>query len=154
MSSASTRAPSGVWFFDASTVATRQTGRFFKNPLAQPFSAESWSPDGKLIAGSLLDVGGSPRAVAVWEVATGTVRLIDVSLPSAAEFAIAGWLPDSRKFLARSGNGLALVDSATGKWTAVSVPDGSKYQLASTGRTLMIERATVDADVWLMEIRR
>ena len=37
MSSASTRPPTGVWFFDASTTATRQTARFFKNPLPQPF---------------------------------------------------------------------------------------------------------------------
>ena len=153
MSSASTRPPTGLWIFDASTTATRQTARFFKNPLPQPFSAESWSPDGRLVAGSLLDVGGNPRTVAVWEVATGTVRPLNVSLPTATEFAVAGWLPDSRRFLARSGNALALVDSTTGKWTAVSVPDGSKYYLAGAGRTLMIERATVDADVWLMELK-
>ena len=66
----------------------------------------------------------------------------------------AGWLPDSRRLLARSGNGLALVDSTTNTWTTVSVPTGSKYYLAGAGRTLMVERATVDADVWLMEIRR
>jgi Tol biopolymer transport system component len=154
MSSASTRPPSGVWIFDASTMATRQTAKFFKNPLPQPFSAESWSPDGKLIAGSLLDVGGNPRTVAVWEVSTGTVRPLNVPLPAFVEFTVAGWFPDSRRLLVRSGNGLALVDSATGTWTAVSVPSGSKYYLAGAGRALMVERATVDADVWLMEIKR
>jgi Tol biopolymer transport system component len=154
MSSASTRPPSGVWIFDASTMATRQTAKFFKNPLPQPFSAESWSPDGKLIAGSLLDVGGNPRTVAVWEVSTGTVRPLNVPLPAFVEFAVAGWFPDSRRLLVRSGNGLALVDSTTGTSTAVSVPSGSKYYLAGAARALMVERATVDADVWLMEIKR
>lgn len=80
MSSASTRPPTGLWIFDASTMATRETAKFFKNPLPQPFSAESWSPDGKLVAGSLLDTGGNPRTLAVWEVATGTVRSLNVLL--------------------------------------------------------------------------
>ena len=126
MSSASTRPPTGVWIFDASTTATRQTARFFKNPLPQPFLAESWSPDGKLIAGSLMDVGGNPRTVAVWEVATGSVRPLNGLLPMSAEFAVAGWLPDSRRFLSRSLDTPVIVDSTTGKWTAVSVPSGTQ----------------------------
>jgi hypothetical protein len=87
-------------------------------------------------------------------VSTGTVRPLNVPLPAFVEFTVAGWFPDSRRLLVRSGNGLALVDSATGTWTAVSVPSGSKYYLAGAGRALMVERATVDADVWLMEIKR
>ena len=154
MSSASTRPPTGVWIFDASATATRQTARFFKNPLSQPFLAESWSPDGKLIAGSLMDVGGNPRTVAVWEVATGSVRPLNGLLPMSAQFAVAGWLPDSRRFLSRSLDTPVIVDSTTGKWTAVSVPSGTKYYLAGAGRTLMVERATLDADVWLMEIKQ
>ena len=154
MSSASNRPPYGVWFFDASTMATRQNARFFKSPLPQPFLAESWSPDGKLIAGSLMDVGGIPRTVAVWEVATGSVRPLNGLLPMSAEFAVAGWLPDSRRFLTRSLNAPVLADTTTGKWTAVSVPSGTKYHLAGAGRTLMVERATLDADIWLMEIKQ
>jgi WD40 repeat protein len=155
MSSASTRPPTGLWIFDASTMATGETAKFFKNPLPQPFSAESWSPDGKLVAGSLLDTGGNPRTLAVWEVATGTVRSLNVLLPVTNDyFAVAGWLPDSQRFLARSGKTLALVDSTTGRWTAVGVSDGTKYGLAKAGRTLMVERQTLDADVWLMEISR
>ena len=145
----------GLWIFDASTTATRETAKFFKNPRPQPFSAESWSPDGKLVAGSLLDNGGNPRRLAVWEVATGTVRPLDVSLPVTNDyFAVAGWLPDSRRFLARSGQMLALVDSTTGRSTAVAGSAGTKYGLANAGRTVMIERQTLDADVWLMELRR
>ena len=34
----------------------------------------------------------------------------------------------------------------------VRVP--TKYHLAGGGRTLRVERATVDADVWLMEIKQ
>jgi WD40 repeat protein len=136
-------------------MATRETAKFFKNPLPQPFSAESWSPDGKLVAGSLLDTGGNPRTLAVWDVATGTVRSLNVLLPVTNDyFAVAGWLPDSQRFLARSGKTLALVDSTTGRWTAVGVSDGTKYGLAKAGRTLMVERQTLDADVWLMEISR
>ena len=155
LANASTRPPTGLWIFDSSTMTNRQTAKFFKDPLPQPFSAESWSPDGKLVAGSLLDVGGSPRTVAVWELATGTVRPVNVSLPLSVDyFVIAGWLPDSRRFFARSGSALALVDSQTGKWTAVSAPSGSRYRLVGAGPNMMIEREIFDADVWLMEIKQ
>lgn len=102
-----------------------------------------------------MDVGGNPRTLAVWEVATGIVRPLNVLLPAANDyFAVAGWLPDSKRFLARAGRTLALVDSTTGRWTPAGVPDGTKYGLASAGRIVMVERQTLDADVWLMEIRR
>lgn len=155
VTTSSTRPPTGMWVFDPATLATRQTATFVKNALPQAFSAEVWSPDGTLVAGALLDGGGAPQKVAVWEMATGTVRPLDVPLPSIWEsfFVIGGWLPDSRRFLAVSTNGLALVDSGTGQSTPVAVRPGAAFALANGGRTLMVERVLYDADVWLMERR-
>jgi len=153
---ASTRPPTGMWFFDPSRLATRQTATFVKNPLPQAFSAEIWSPDGKLIAGSLLGADGAPRAIALWDVANGNVRALNVPLPSAAPFfyVVAGWLPDSRRFLAFVGNEIAIVDSVSGQSTPVQARAGYRYHLVGGGRTLMVERLLYDADVWLMEIKR
>ena len=155
VTASSTRPPAGLWVFDPSTMATRETAKFFKSPLPQPFSAESWSPDGKLVAGALLDAGGAPQKIALWDMATGTVRPLDVPLPSIWEsfFVIGGWLPDSRRFLAISTNGLALVDSVTGKSSPVAVRPGALFALVNGGRSLLVERVLYDADVWLMERR-
>jgi len=140
----------------SSRLATRQTATFVKNPLPQAFSAEIWSPDGKLIAGSLLGADGAPRAIALWDVANGNVRALNVPLPSAAPFfyVVAGWLPDSRRFLAFVGDEIAIVDSVSGQSTPVQARAGYRYHLVGGGRTLMVERLLYDADVWLMEIKR
>ena len=59
--------------------ASRQ--RSSRTPVPRSFSAESWSPDGTLIAGSMLDSAGAPRTAGVLDVATGRVRVIDVPGP-------------------------------------------------------------------------
>jgi eukaryotic-like serine/threonine-protein kinase len=152
----SARPPFGTLIFDLASLATRQSATFVKNPLPETFSAESWSPDGTLIAGSMLDSAGTPRTAGVLDVATGRVRVIDVPGPKYQYgSAVAGWLPDSRRFLFASGIGLALVDSSAGTWTPVPVPltAGNRYRLTPDGRSLMMERSVLDADIWLMEIR-
>jgi TolB protein len=155
VTTSSTRPPTGLWVFDALTTATRQTATFFKNPLPQAFAADSWSPDGKLLAGALLDGAGAPQRVALWDIATGTVRSLDVRPPPTYEsfFLTGGWLPDSRRFLAVSTNGLTLVDSVTGQSSPIAVRPGAGFALANGGRTLMVERVLYDADIWLMERR-
>jgi len=152
----STRPPFGLWFFDPSTLATRQTATFVEASAGKSFSPEWWSPDRRLVAGSLLDGAGNPERLAVWDVAARAARPLQVLTPSSGQFnyVIAGWLPDSRRFLAVSETGLVLVDSATGEATRVQTPVVSRYQLANGGRTLMTEDLRFDADVWLMEARR
>jgi Tol biopolymer transport system component len=153
---ASTRPPIGTWVFDPATIATRQSATFVKNDLSETFSAESWSPDGKLIAGSMLDAAGAPRAAAVLDVATGRTRAIEVPGPRyQSGSAVSGWLSDSRRFLFASGIALALVDATAGTWTPVAVPlpAGNRYRLTPDGRSLLMERSVLDADVWLIEIK-
>ena len=77
----SSRPPFGTFIFDLASMATRETATFFKNSQAEIFSAESWSPDGKLIAGSMLDSAGAPRTAGILDVATGRVQVIDVPGP-------------------------------------------------------------------------
>jgi Tol biopolymer transport system component len=148
--------PTGLWVFDSSTTATRQTARFFKDPLTQPFSVESWSADGKMMSGSLLDSGGFPNKIAVRDVATGAIRALNIPLPTSWPFyfVTGGWLPDSRRFFAHSTSGLVLVDSMTGAATPVQTRAAGRYDVANHGRTLMLERMMYDADVWLMEVKR
>jgi Tol biopolymer transport system component len=148
--------PFGTLIFDLASIATRQSATFVKNPTPENFSAELWSPDGKLIAGSMLDEGGAPRTAGVLEVATGQTRAFDVPGPRYHYgSSVAGWLPDSQRFLVASGTGLAVVDTKSGAWTPVAVPltAGSRYRLTGDTRSLMMERSVLDADIWLMEIK-
>ncbi len=151
-----TASPPGAWIFDASTLATPKTATFFKNPGATRFSAEAWSPDGSMVAGSILNGSGFPRQPAIWEVASGKVRTIEVPPPLAnlAE-GTAGWLRDSRRFLFASGRGLVVVDALTGKWVPFDAPEnGIRYRLSADGRTLYSERDILDSDIWLLEAAR
>ena len=147
------RAPAGVWIFETATTVTQESATFFKSPLARPFSAESWSRDGALVAGSILDDSSSPRQPAVWEMSSGRVRHFEVPPPvNRSSFAVAGWLPQSRRFLFVSGKGLVAVHAETGAWTPFPAPaDGIRYRLSADGRTLLTERDALDADIWLVE---
>jgi eukaryotic-like serine/threonine-protein kinase len=154
VTSSSTRPPAGLWLFDTSAVATRQNATFFKSPDTEFFSAEAWSPDGRHIAGFLQGGGGYARAIALWDVATGTVRPLKVSLPPRWPFFVnGGWLPDSRRLVVTSDRGLVIVDSVTGDISPVDVRTGVRHELTAAGRMLMVERLVDDADVWLMEVR-
>jgi Tol biopolymer transport system component len=152
---ATTRPPKGTWLFEPSAIATASSAQFVKHTLDQSLSIEAWSPDGKRIAGSLLDKTGSPVMPAVWDVASGAILQFEIPPATGMDSAtIAGWLPDSRRLLVSSGKGLALVDTLTGRWTAFAAPQGgSRYWLSGDSRTLLIERTTLDADVWLMEMK-
>jgi hypothetical protein len=93
-------------------MATRENATFF-SPVAPRLNVEAWSPDGKLVAGSILDGTGSPRQPVVREIATGLVRTLDVPPPlNEFSFAVAGWLPDSRRFLFASGTGIVVRGNA------------------------------------------
>jgi hypothetical protein len=134
-------------------MATRENATFFESPAGPNFSPESWSPDGRLVAGSILDGTGTPLQPVVWEMSGGAVRRLEVPPPvNPFAAAVAGWLPDSRRFLFASGKGLVVVDATTGRWTPFAAPgDAIRYRLSFDGRTLHTEREVLDADIWLVE---
>jgi TolB protein len=155
LTAATTAHRPGTWIFDPEVKATPGNASFFETTAGR-FSAESWSPDGRLVAGSMLDGSGSPRKAAVWEMSTGRVREFDVPPPANQfSFAVAGWLPDSRRYLFASGKGLVVVDAASGAWSPFAAPEDTiRYRLSHDGRTLLSERDTLDADIWLIEFNR
>jgi hypothetical protein len=75
--------------------------------------------------------------------------------PITFSFAVAGWPPDSRRYLFASGKGLVVVDAASGTWSPFAAPeDAIRYRLSYDGRTLLSERDTLDADIWLIDFSR
>ena len=143
----------GAWIFDVSAVATRENATFFRSPMTSVFRADAWSPDGAFVAGSVLDETSAPRQPAVWEMSTGRVREFKVPPPlSRFAGAVAGWLPGSRRFLFASGKGLVAIDAQTGTVSPFAAPEDTiRYRLSRDGRTLLAERDTLDADIWLID---
>jgi Tol biopolymer transport system component len=154
LSSITVARPFGVWVFDTAAAATPSNARFFENPLPEAFGAEAWSPDGSLVAGSILNASGNPRMPAVWDFPDGKIRTIDLPAPAQArDYLVAGWLGGSRRFVAATGSGLAVIDALTGAARPIAgAPTAGRYRLSADGRQLFFERVVLDSDVWLMEL--
>jgi eukaryotic-like serine/threonine-protein kinase len=155
MASATRRRPGGTWMFDPAVLATPASARFVPHDQPRTFFVEDWSPDGKLVAGAILTDDGKPLAPAVWDLATNAIRHLPVPIAPELEYhTIAGWLPDSRRFVMATPGGLAVIDAASGRWTTIAAPAGSRQRLTRDGKKLMVEREVLEADVWLIELKR
>jgi len=149
-----------TWRFSTNTLASKANA---SEVVAQPpFNAELWSPDMKRGAVALVGIDGVAQAVGVLDLATKAIRKYDVPiLPNQDYRIVAGWLTDSRRFLVPTPAGIAIVDADTAKWTTIPAPlagtlyrSGTRYRLSNDTRTLMVERAIYDGDVWLLEMKR
>ena len=148
--------PFGMWVFDTSAAATPANAQFFPTPAQVAFAAEAWSPDGTLVAGSMLNASGNPDRPAVREFPDGRIRTMDLAKPvRARDYLIAGWLGGSRRFVAATGDGLAVIDAVTGAVRPIAgAPAAERYRLSADGRQLLFEQVVLDSDVWLMELKR
>jgi hypothetical protein len=118
------------------------------------FTPNAWSGKGDLVAGSVGDRAGQLLALGVLDLTSGSFRKLDVPTDGLAWCAVAGWLPDGRRLVARSTRGVAVIDTASGEWRAVAPAGPSDYvSLSRDSRVLNVERAVLDSDIWLMELR-
>jgi len=143
------------WLFETGALATRDDAQLIALASPDPFSAESWSADMARLAGAILGPDGMALAAATMDLATKTVRRLDVPILPGQDYRIvSGWV-DSRRFLVPTPGGLAIVDADTGRWTTVGGPPaGTRYRLSEDARKLMVEREVYDGDVWLLEMKQ
>jgi hypothetical protein len=66
----------------------------------------------------------------------------------------AGWLPDSRHFVASGREQIAVVNVETGAWRGLQAVDERRLavSLSRDGQTLLVEQESVDGDLWMLEI--
>jgi Tol biopolymer transport system component len=126
---------------------------FSKAPtIAAPFPAElgsllvldSWSPDGRLIAGSS-DTGG-----VVYSLETKTYRGLGVG-----PVGYANWLPDGRRLLFASRGRLFVTDAFSGKPVEVfSIPGETVGfpSLTHDGSELYFEHGSAAGDIWTVRL--
>jgi Tol biopolymer transport system component len=115
----------------------------------QAFLATSWSPDGKNLAGVVINKPG----IVIYSLEVGQYRrLTDIGRNPR-------WLPDSRRLLFRhSGDTISLLDSESGKiqeqFLTVARPDRISQvpSISGDGRDLYFTRARVEADIWMLTL--
>jgi Tol biopolymer transport system component len=114
------------------------------------FTAISWSPDGKWIAGFGRSASGETPEVVIYAPESEQYRRLkhSGSYPS--------WLPDSRRLLFRATSGaLHAIDIGSGKTQEVMslLPDRvGASQISPDGRSLFFSRQTTEADIWMLTL--
>jgi len=116
--------------------------------------ATTWSPDGRQLAGCLLQPNGIYTGLAVYTLATHTLTpLSDDSCDAAAR-----WLPDNRHILAFTGggDGLTMVDAVTKQRTRIDVRLPGRaidevFTVSRDGRTIYYGATRAEADIWIAE---
>jgi hypothetical protein len=72
----------------------------------------------------------------------------------ARDYLIGDWLGGSRRFVAATRDGLAVIDAVTGAVRPIAGAPADRYRLSDGGRHLFFERSVLDSDAWLMELKR
>ena len=146
-------APYGFWFVDASRTSTRETALFV--PTGKAIGADSWSSDGALLAGSETDPAGDPSALTVWDVnARRLFKRIELPLVRAATIDVS-FVPGTHDLVANTTDGVVLVNADTGRSRLIrKVAPPLENRVSGDGRTLLVERPGLEADLWLMEFKK
>jgi eukaryotic-like serine/threonine-protein kinase len=115
------------------------------------FVADSWSPDGRRVAGEVLDAPGVPPAVYSF-----TSRSWQ-RLPASSVFP--RWMPDSRHLLTVRREGVFLVQPDTGEEKAVlsrplrSTQERGWLAVSRDGRRAVFWEGGAESDLWMADLR-
>jgi len=122
------------------------------------FTAEAWSPSDTLLAGTECDAN-RVHSIGVIDSTSGTYVESRLPVAPVADWCthrVAGWLPDSRHYVALGDGFVALVDVTTGGYRKLLPADADPAKekilsLSRDGRTLLVETPTSDGNLWLLQ---
>ena len=104
-----------------------------------------------MLAGDFLGPGGGRSGLGILDLQTGELR----------EWAVDGfsprWLPDGRRLLFASADGVHVLDTVTGEHRHVyTLPSGSidptSTMLTRDGRTFYFTRIDLESDIWTLDL--
>jgi Tol biopolymer transport system component len=141
-----------IAIIDPQRTAADQQYDFLPPPTVGQFEVNSWSPDGKYLAGQVLAPGGLGRGIAIYSLVTRTYD----KLADFGEWPV--WLPDSRRVLFVSGGkAFYVADIGTRKvrkiYSAAREVIGPP-RLTRDGRAAYFSRRVSEADVWFLTLRK
>ncbi len=135
------------WFAPGMTPAPASV-EFF----ADGFVANAWSLNGERIAGLAITPRGNTLAVYSFRTSRFEPRH---ELSGWTAYGMT-WLPDSRRLLGWDAlrNSAVVYDTESGETRAVTgIPGPAELRLTGDGRTLMVNRAVSEGDVWLLTLK-
>jgi eukaryotic-like serine/threonine-protein kinase len=118
------------------------------------FVPGAWSPDGKLLGGTEVDDTVRTLSIGALDPERGVYLRSRLPVNGYGFNRFAGWLPDSRHYVALGADQIALVDAVTGEYRTllpVAYVKDMTISLSDDGATLLLETPTSDGDVWLLE---
>jgi Tol biopolymer transport system component len=139
---------------DASRLADRRSARRIPHPpnldQVEPLA---WSAAGTIVAAERdAQRSGEIKSLGIWDLQANTYRSFELPVVGRTFGAVAGFLPDGKRFVARSRDGIAIVDAETGTWRVVRpVVESDFIRMTADGRVLLIESERFDSDIWLLE---
>jgi Tol biopolymer transport system component len=144
-----------LWLIDTSRLETPGTARRLPPPAgSKAFHPSAWTGQGDLVAGTVDDRAGNLLALGILDLTTNVFRSLDVPTAGLGWSAVAGWLPDGRRLVARAAGGVAVIDAESSQWRIVApAAPGDYVSLSRDGRVLNVEHEVLDSDIWLMELR-
>ena len=151
VTSVSSATPPGLWVIDPSRTAKPDNARFIATNAE--YDIDSWSSDGALFAGTRANASGLPEAIGVWN---GEGRFLrEITLPLVRGSTInTTFVPGTHDVLANTAEGITLVDVDTGRWRVIrKMTPPFNSRMSGDGRTLYVERPSVEADLWLMDFK-
>jgi len=124
-------------------------------PAQERDDVNSWSSDGRLLVGTSSNPAGQPIAVVVWDAAAKRVAR-RIALPILRATAIdAEFVHGTHQVIVQTPDGVTVVDADSGQARVIlKIPRASVLLTSGDGRTLLVEREAIEADLWLMELRK
>ena len=123
----------------------RSTVALPKTEEGLPLLPRSWSPDGRLLAGELQPVERGPTYIYSFDSESYT-RVGDAR-------GVPAWLSDGRRLLVAQPDQIVLVDTLTGEMRTVLARSAAGLSVSEDGRWFSFLDHSVEADVWLAELR-
>jgi Tol biopolymer transport system component len=139
--------------FDATVPWSEQSPQLLPvlNEMGGRFQVWSWSPDGRLLAGTELMPDGRRQGVLVYSFEDRRFR----ALTSVGRFAV--WLRDSRRLVFSAGDTLNLIDSQSREVKEVlSVAPhepGQYFSISADNRTIYFSVFEDEGNIWLASLK-
>jgi Tol biopolymer transport system component/serine/threonine protein kinase len=123
-------------------------------PIAEvQFFVNSWSPDGKKLAG-IARKGAKSIGLYTYSFENQTYeKFVDIEMPRGPYGVF--WLKDSRRLLYREDRTLKIIDVQTKKSQIVAELDSeiTQFRLSRDNRSIYLTRASQESDIWMMQIK-